>query len=64
VLKNILGDTELILGFNTDKTKVGQGGIANYLMGSLNSNPVRELVEDILEGGKTAFEICCSKYGF
>ena len=60
----VLGDAECILGFDMDKTKLGQDRIAKDHMGSLDSKPVRELVEDILEGGKTAFEIRRSKYGF
>jgi len=33
-------------------------------MASIDSSPVRELVEEILEGGRTAFEMHRSKYGF
>jgi len=33
-------------------------------MGSIDGRPVRELVEEILEGGKTAFEMRRLKYGF
>jgi len=33
-------------------------------MASIDSQPVRNLVEEILEGGKTAFEMRRSKYGF
>lgn len=32
-------------------------------LGSIDSKPVRELVEEILEGGRTAFEMRRSKYG-
>jgi len=33
-------------------------------VGSIDSRPVRELVEEILEGGKEAFERRRRKYGF
>ena len=61
----VLGDAELILGLAAS----GEGGegrarIATEHMGSIDSRPVRELVEEILEGGKDAFEMRRSKYGF
>jgi ABC-type lipoprotein export system ATPase subunit len=61
----VLGDAELILGLAAS----GEGGeghaeIAPEHMGSIDSRPVRELVEEILEGGKDAFERRRSKYGF
>jgi len=61
----VLGDAELILGLAAS----GEGGeghakIAPHHMGSIDSRPVRELVEEILEGGKDAFEMRRSKYGF
>jgi len=33
-------------------------------MGSIDSKPVREMVEELLEGGKQAFEMRRLKYGF
>jgi hypothetical protein len=33
-------------------------------MGSIDARAVRELVEEILEGGKIAFEMRRLKYGF
>ena len=42
----------------------GHAKIASEHMGSIDSEPVRELVEEILEGGKAAFEMRRSKYGF
>jgi hypothetical protein len=33
-------------------------------MGSIDSGPVRALVEEVLEGGRIAFETRRSKYGF
>ncbi len=38
--------------------------IASEHMASIDIIPVRELVEEILEGGKDAFEMRRSKYGF
>ncbi len=57
----VLGDAELILGL---EAKEGNAKIARDHMGSIDSLPVRELVEEILEGGKAAFEMRRSKYGF
>ncbi len=61
----VLGDAELILGLAaTGEAREGQARIAPQHMASIDSKPVRELVEDILEGGKAAFEMRRSKYGF
>ena len=61
----ILGDAELILGLAaTGEAREGQARVAREHMGSIDSGPVRELVEEILEGGKAAFEMRRSKYGF
>ena len=61
----VLGDAELILGFDaTGEAMEGHAKIASEHMGSIDSQPVRELVEEILEGGKAAFEMRRSKYGF
>ena len=61
----VLGDAELILGLAaTGEAREGQARIAPAHMASIDSRPVRELVEEILEGGKTAFEMRRSKYGF
>ena len=61
----VLGDAELILGLAaTGEAREGHARIAPRHMGSIDSQPVRELVEEILEGGKAAFEIRRSKYGF
>src|SRR5260370_10692287 len=61
----VLGDAELILGFAASgEGKEGHAKIATQHMGSIDSKPVRELVEEILEGGKDAFEMRRSKYGF
>jgi predicted ATPase len=61
----VLGDAELILGLAASgEGKEGHAKIAPEHMGSIDSKPVRELVEEILEGGKEAFEMRRSKYGF
>jgi predicted ATPase len=58
----VLGDAELILGLVV--SGVGHAKIPPEQMGSIDSQPVRVLVEEILEGGKDAFEMRRSKYGF
>ena len=61
----VLGDAELILGLAASgEAEEGQAKIAPEHMGSIDSRPVRELVEETLEGGKDAFEMRRSKYGF
>ena len=61
----VLGDAELILGLAaTGEARKGQARIAPRHMASIDSRPVRELVEEILEGGRAAFEMRRSKYGF
>jgi DNA repair ATPase RecN len=62
----VLGDAELILGLSAS----GEGGdrghaeIPDQYVGSIDSEPVRELVEELLEGGRAAFETRRRKYGF
>jgi predicted ATPase len=61
----VLGDAELILGLGASgEGKDGQAMIDRQHMGSIDSRIVRELVEEILEGGKAAFEMRRLKYGF
>jgi hypothetical protein len=61
----VLGDAELIVGLQTVvKDGVVHGYIPADRMGSIDSGPVRELVEEVLEGGKAAFEMRRLKYGF
>ncbi|MDP1605611.1 MAG: hypothetical protein Q8L93_03050, partial [Rhodocyclaceae bacterium] len=61
----VLGDAELILGLAASgEGREGHAKIAREHMGSIDSKPVCELVEEILEGGKDAFEMRRSKYGF
>ena len=61
----VLGDAELIVGLSaTGEAEHGCARIAPEHMGSIDAEPVRELVEEILEGGKEAFERRRRKYGF
>ena len=63
----VLGDAELILGLTASgPVEVDGGGarIAPEHVGSIDSTTVRELVGQILEGGKEAFETRRLKYGF
>ncbi len=61
----VLGDAELIVGLSTGiQNEALQGRINERQVGSIDMLPVREMVEEILEGGKTAFEMRRQKYGF
>ncbi len=61
----VLGDAELILGLvASGEAKEGHAILSPEHMGSIDSAPVREMVEEILEGGRDAFEMRRSKYGF
>jgi len=61
----VLGDAELIVGLSaTGEADQGRARIDPIHMGSIDAQPVRELVEEILEGGKDAFERRRRKYGF
>jgi hypothetical protein len=61
----VLGDAELIIGLTTDvQDNTVHGRTDPAFMGAIDTGPVRELVEEILEGGKTAFEMRRLKYGF
>ncbi|MCY4153341.1 MAG: hypothetical protein OXE94_14055 [Aestuariivita sp.] len=57
----VLGDAELIVGLSNSE---GRAFIAPEHTGAIDSKSVRELVEDILEGGRDAFEARQRKYGF
>ena len=61
----VLGDAELILGL-TAMGEAGEGNaqIAPEHMGSIDLQSIQELVKDLLEGGKYAFETRRLKYGF
>lgn len=61
----VLGDAELIVGLTaTGEADSGHARINPLHMGSIDDQPVRELVEEILEGGRDAFERRRRKYGF
>jgi hypothetical protein len=61
----VLGDAELILGLRAlGEAGEGYAEIPIEHMGSIDARPVRELVEEILEGGRAAFEMRRLKYGF
>jgi len=61
----VLGDAELILGLKAQgEAEHGTAKIPTEYMGSIDSKQVRELVEEILEGGREAFEMRRLKYGF
>ncbi|HUT24891.1 MAG TPA: phosphoesterase, partial [Sumerlaeia bacterium] len=61
----VLGDAELIVGLSAmGEAEHGHARIVPEHMGSIDAQPVRELVEEILEGGKEAFERRRRKYGF
>jgi hypothetical protein len=61
----VLGDAELIIGLSTGiQNEAVQGRVSERHMGSIDIQPVREMVEEILEGGKAAFEMRRQKYGF
>ena len=65
----VLGDAELILGLDAkgdvdDGDLEGRAFLSPEHMGSIDTPAVRTLVEEILEGGKEAFERRRRKYGF
>jgi DNA repair ATPase RecN len=61
----VLGDAELIVGMTAaGESSSGQVRIAQEHMGSIDDPCVRQLVEEVLEGGRTAFELRRLKYGF
>ena len=61
----VLGDAELIVGLSASgEAEYGHARVPTEHMGSIDAAPVRELIEEILEGGKEAFERRRRKYGF
>lgn len=61
----VLGDAELIIGLSASgEADDGHARIEPEHVGSIDDRQVRELVEEILEGGKDAFERRRRKYGF
>jgi hypothetical protein len=61
----VLGDAELIVGLSASgEAEEGQARVAPEDMGSIDMASVRDLVEELLEGGREAFELRRLKYGF
>lgn len=62
----VLGDAELIVGLvaSGEAGQEGKARIPKEHMGSIDARSVRELVEEVLEGGRAAFEMRRLKYGF
>lgn len=61
----VLGDAELILGLTpSGEAEEGSATIRPEHRGSIDVDPVRQLVEELLEGGADAFERRRQKYGF
>lgn len=61
----VIGDAELIVGlFAAGEAGQGKSRIPKEYMGSIDTPTVREMVEEVLEGGKDAFETRRLKYGF
>ncbi len=61
----VLGDAELIVGLTAyGEAGHGKAKLSEEHMGSIDTRTVREMVEEILEGGKDAFEMRRLKYGF
>jgi hypothetical protein len=61
----VLGDAELIVGLSA-AGEAGQGHaiLSPEYMGSIDNRLVSELVKEVLEGGRAAFETRRLKYGF
>ena len=61
----VLGDAELILGLSASgEAESGSARAVPEHMGSIDARPVRELIQELLEGGEDAFERRRRKYGF
>ena len=61
----VLGDAEMIVGLAASgEAEGGSVRIAPKHVGAIDALPVRELIEEVLEGGKDAFERRRRKYGF
>ena len=63
----VLGDAELIIGMTASGSgefEEGRARIESEHLGSIDATPVRDLVGQILEGGRDAFETRRLKYGF
>jgi predicted ATPase len=61
----VLGDAELIVGLRPiSEGGSGQDAVPVGQMGSIDREDVQKMVEEVLEGGKEAFETRRLKYGF
>ena len=61
----VLGDAEMIIGLSADvEEDILRTRINPEHVGSIDSGSIRDLVEEILEGGRDAFENRRRKYGF
>ena len=61
----VLADAELIAGLVAmGEGKTGQCTIPREMLGSIDLPSIQELIEEVLEGGKEAFETRRLKYGF
>ena len=61
----VLGDAELIVGLTAyGEAEQGNAKLSPEHMGSIDTHAVRKMVEEVLEGGKDAFEMRRLKYGF
>ena len=61
----VLGVAELILGLTAmGEAGEGRARIAPEHIGSIDESSVRDIVEELLEGGRNAFETRRRKYGF
>ena len=64
----VLGDAELIVGLTgsgeAGDSNTGKATIDSKHVGSIDFSSVRQLLEEILEGGEAAFELRRRKYGF
>lgn len=61
----VLGDAELIFGVTTTSNgNENSAEVRSEHVGSIDVSSVREIVEEILEGGREAFEHRRRKYGF
>ena len=61
----VLGDAEMILGMTASgEAAEGRGRVPIQHMGSIDAPKVRQVVEELLEGGRDAFERRRLRYGF
>lgn len=61
----VLGDAEMILGMTAaGEAAKGRGRVPIEHMGSIDAPEVRRVVEELLEGGRDAFERRRRRYGF